>query len=107
MRPRSTILTDDDKLNFYPLHLEMSEPIDDRLEDDALLADIEALRESLPQVCVQHQEVALLDAALKEGAGPVVVRGQNEFVQEGNPYVSRVGRTRTSFGHLQSLVISY
>ena len=52
----------------------MSEPVHDRLEDDALLADVEALREPLPQVGVKYQEVSLLDAALEEGPRPVGVR---------------------------------
>ena len=65
----------------------MSEPVHDRLEDDALLADVEALREPLPQVGVKYQEVSLLDAALEEGPRPVGVRGQNELVKHGNPYI--------------------
>ena len=77
----------------------MSEPVHDRLEDDALLADVEALRESLPQVGVQYQEVALLDAPLEEGARPVGVRRQNELVEDGNPHIPRV--RQSSFRNLE------
>ena len=77
----------------------MSEPVHDRLEDDALLADVEALWESLPQVGVQHQEVALLDAALEKGARPVRVRRQDELVEDGNPNIPRA--RWSSFRQLQ------
>ena len=79
----------------------MPEPVHDGLEDDGLLADVEAPGQPLPQVGVQHQEVALLDAPLEERAAPVGVRGQDQLVEHGDPHVAAgVGR-RSFFRYLR------
>ena len=80
----------------------MPEPVHDGLEDDCLLADVEAPGQPPPQVGVQHQEVALLHAAVEEGACTPRVRRQDELVEDGNPHVPGVGQsTRGGFRQLQ------
>ena len=63
-----------DEAVLHSPHLEVSEPVHERLEDDALLADVEAPGQALPQVRVQDEEVALLHAAVEEGASTARVR---------------------------------